>query len=304
MLSFEPVETLDRKKYREQVKRCVFSTPSCEYAYANLYAYADAYQTAWVQTDEGLFIRMNDGAAYRYLCPIASDENFESAVKRLKSHASQGGEESLHLLCLPKRAVEKLSACESDVLVDTDRGHADYLYETARLVTFSGKALHAKKNHLNRFFALYGDSYCYRPIATSDDVDACFAFNDAWYALNEGESDAALSAERTAVTKMLEGFERLGLYGGMLYVGDRLCAYTLASDNYDGAETLCVHVEKGLYDVVGVYPAIVSEFLKHVGGAYRLVNREDDLGDEGLRRSKLSYQPTAMEEKYNVRLAL
>lgn len=304
MLFFEPVETLDRKNYREQLKRCGFFTPSCEYAYANLYAYAALYQTAWAQTDEGLFLRMKNGASYRYLCPIAPEGSFDAAVKRLKAHAVESGEAELCFLCLPKSAVERLSVGQSQMAVETDPAHTDYLYETERLVTFPGKALHAKKNHLNRFFALYGDSYSYRPIAAPKDIDACLAFNDTWYALSADENSAALDAERAAVTVMLENFERLALYGGMLYVGDRLCAYTLASDNYDGAETLCVHVEKGLYDVVGVYPAIVSEFLKHVGASYRLVNREDDMGDEGLRRSKQSYQPIAFEEKYQVRITL
>lgn len=299
MLSFKPVDELDRNQYRAHLKKCAFTTSSCEYAYANLFAWSDLYHTEWAWDEAALYLRMHFENETHYLCPITPKERLKGSCESLAATERAKGKTHIRFSCLPEDYEKLLSAFWGDGLVTHDRGHADYLYETPRLVTFPGKSLHAKKNHLNRFFALYGDSFSFHSMTGStEEIACCLAFNKEWYALNSGEGDEELSEERKAVEKMLNHFSSLALCGGMLYVGERLCGYTLASDNYDGAETLCVHVEKGLYDITGVYPALCSEFLKHCGSAYALINREDDLNDEGLRRSKESYQPVRLEEKY------
>ncbi len=299
MLSFKPVEELDRNLYRAHLKKCAFTTSNCEYAYTNLFAWSDLYHTEWAEEGDALYLRMHFEGETQYLCPIVPQEHLKAACECLADVERAQGKTHIHFSCLPEDHEKLLSAFFGEGLVTHDRGHADYLYETPRLVAFPGRSLHAKKNHLNRFFALYGDSFSFHPMTGSaEELACCLAFNKEWYALNRAEMGKELSAERSAVEKMLGSFSELALCGGMLFVGERLCGYTLASDNYDGAETLCIHVEKGLYDVTGVYPAICSEFLKLYGSAYALINREDDLNDEGLRRSKESYHPVRLEEKY------
>ncbi len=303
MLSFSPVETLDRSLYRAHVKESHFFTKSCEYAYANIFAWTAMYQTKWSGGADSIFFRMRHEDDDYFLCPVTGLSNFENALSVLTEYEKKRGRESLNFVCLPKDFADVLAKLRPDAALSASRGSADYLYEREKLATFSGKALHAKKNHKNRFMALYGDSFEYRAM-TPDDVPLCKAFNEKWYAVNSAYSDFEFSNEHIATTKMLDHFELLKLTGGLIFVGGELCAYTLASDNYDGADTLDVHAEKGNYDITGVYPAICSEFLLHEGADYAFVNREDDVDDEGLRQSKLSYKPIALEEKYNASFAI
>lgn len=303
MLSFYPLKKLDRTYYRTHVKACGFHYKSCEYAYANLFSWSGMYKTVYAETEDGFFFRMHhDGADY-FLCPVVSPKAAERAFITLAGYEKERGGQCLNFVCLPGDFADVIKKIWPDAVITNSRDSADYIYETGRLATFSGKALHTKKNHRNRFFALYGDSYEYRAM-TASDIPLCLAFNKTWYALNAAYDNFEFSNERIATTRLLENFDLLHLSGGMIFANGELCAYTLASDNYDGADTLNIHTEKGLYDVEGVYPVICSEFLLHNGSPYTYVNREDDVGDEGLRKSKLSYKPLAFEEKFSASIQL
>lgn len=298
MLSFSPIEELDRTLYRSHVKSCGFYFPSCEFAYANLFAWSGMYQTSFAADESGFYFLMHHDGEQYFLCPVTSPERAGAAFDTLCSYMRGRGADRLNLICLPKVFADRLAEQFPGVSLANDRGNADYLYKTQSLATFSGKALHAKKNHRNKFFSLYAESYEYR-VMTAADAPLCRDFNRKWYSLNAEYIDEEFSAEHKATNRLLDNFEPLGLCGGMLFADGTLCAYTLASDNYDGSNTLIIHTEKGLYDIPGVYPTICSEFLLHSGADYEFVNREDDLNDEGLRKSKLSYNPIGFEEKYS-----
>jgi hypothetical protein len=81
-------------------------------------------------------------------------------------------------------------------------------------------------------------------------------------------------------------------------VDGNIAGYTVGEQTYPGSDTLCIHIEKGLYCITGVYPMLFSSFVKSLSDKFLYVNREDDLDDEGLRYSKLSYNPCAFVEKY------
>ena len=134
---------------------------------------------------------------------------------------------------------------------------------------------------------------------TADSALECIEFNREWKKLNERYDDAALSSEEKSAVIMLKNFETLKLCGGILRVDGKICGCTVGEPTYPGSDTFVVHTEKALYDTVGAYPMLFSRFLKSLGGKYKYVNREDDVGDEGLRKSKLSYNPVFLEEKYS-----
>lgn len=119
---------------------------------------------------------------------------------------------------------------------------------------------------------------------------------DEWCALNGCIHDESMQMEACAVRKALEDFIPLKLRGGMLRAGGRLVAYTLGERI--NSDTFIVHVEKAFSDVTGAYPMISRTFLEHEAAGLQYVNREDDAGDEGLRKAKLSWNPAYMLEKY------
>ena len=91
-------------------------------------------------------------------------------------------------------------------------------------------------------------------------------------------------------------FDRLGLIGGCIYVGDKLVAFTYGSPIND--HTFCVHVEKADTEYDGAFTIINREFVAHLPEQYTLIDREEDLGIPGLRQAKLSYHPAFLEKKY------
>lgn len=299
MLTFLPIGTLDRNRYRASLAAS-FPTRNCEYNYANLFAWRKALSTVYAPFEDGYLIRMSWHGETFFFSPTVSDRYFDAAVN---AAFDASGDDPLIFTGVPKDRAEALVKRFPEAVSTPDRDNFDYLYECGKLTTFSGKHLHAKKNHLNKFHALYGDTAEYRPIQTDADLDACAVMSEQWYAINaSGLADEEFRDEKQSTGELLTHFFSLSLVGGMLFVSGALCAFTLASANFDGADTLDVHTEKAFYDVDGAYPAICSAFLTHEGGAFAYVNREDDTGDEGLRQSKQSYHPVELLEKYTVRM--
>ena len=132
-------------------------------------------------------------------------------------------------------------------------------------------------------------------------VDQAKAMQEDWCTWRDCESHETLSAENQVIAKVLDNWQQLeGITGGALQVQDRLAAYTIAEELPDG--TLVIHFEKGDPDYKGSYQAINQMFLENVPGSHTLVNREQDLGNEGLRKAKLSYNPVDYVRKYRIAL--
>ena len=125
------------------------------------------------------------------------------------------------------------------------------------------------------------------------------AMQDDWCSWRDCESSSILSAENRSVHKVLAHWHELqGLTGGVIQVEDLIVAYTIAEELSE--DTIVIHYEKGCPDYKGVYQAINQMFLAGLNSSYRWVNREQDLGEEGLRKAKLSYHPVSFLKKYRV----
>lgn len=175
----------------------------------------------------------------------------------------------------------------------------DYVYRREDLATLAGKKLQPKRNHANRFARLYPD-YVFAPMTTADAPD-CLALAERWAARHSAGGDgASAGGERDAIRYVLSHWDRLGALGGTLRVDGRLVAFT-----YGGAvngTTFDVCVEKADTDYDGAYAVINRDFARSLPEQFAFVNREEDLGIEGLRRAKLSYHPHVLLEKCAVTL--
>ena len=181
------------------------------------------------------------------------------------------------------------------------RDYADYVYEAEKLATLSGKKLHSKRNHINRFKILYEERWDYERL-TEDNVEECFQMALEWRNLNEVDEDEEKNAEMSVTLNSLRLFRELQLTGGILRVDGKIVAFTLGEPLNE--DTFVVHIEKALADVEGAYTVINQQFVEHeILGKYKYVNREDDVGQEGLRKAKLSYKPAFLVEKGTVTLA-
>ena len=179
-----------------------------------------------------------------------------------------------------------------------ERDHWDYLYAAEKLDTLSGKKLHGKRNHIHRFEA--ENNWRFAPLA-HEDFPACIAMLDEWMAnCGEDEQDG-IDDEYRAICRAFEHYDALGLEGGVLWVEDRLVAFTIGE--VISTDTFNVHFEKAYADINGAYTMINREFVRYIRARHpqiQWINREDDTGRPSLRQSKLSYRPDRMVEKYKV----
>ena len=177
-------------------------------------------------------------------------------------------------------------------------GDADYVYESEKLATLSGKKLHSKRNHVNKFKIVYADRWSYEPIS-EDNLEECVQTGLKWRNENGCEEDEEKNAELCVTLNSLRLFKELDLVGGALRVDGKIIAFTIGEPLSE--DTFVVHIEKALGEIEGAYTMINQQFVQHACMDYKYVNREEDTGSEGLRKAKRSYRPAFMVEKGWVR---
>ncbi len=181
-------------------------------------------------------------------------------------------------------------------LPSEERDSHDYFYEAEKLRTLSGRKYHSKKNHYNSFLKEYGDRFEYRRLGCKDFPEA-IALMERW--AEDKEKDQHLVGERLAVEKVFKNYPKLTeTKVGGIYIDNNLEAFTFGE--LLNPDTVVVHVEKANPEIRGLYTAINKLFLENEFPDVEFVNREEDLGLEGLRQAKLSYKPIKLVEKYTL----
>lgn len=167
-----------------------------------------------------------------------------------------------------------------------ERSMHDYIYNAVDLTELSGKKYHGKRNHINAFLETYPD---YRYVrVTENELDLLRSTAATLY-----HYDDSLPDEYVAIGELLDHFGELGLRAGIIFVGNEPIAYSIGEKMCD--DTALIHVEKGNRDYRGAYPMINKLFAADFSDCTYL-NREEDMGLEGLRKAKLSYHPAFMGE--------
>nr|QGT50106.1 hypothetical protein Helico4rc_2260 [uncultured Helicobacter sp.] len=177
------------------------------------------------------------------------------------------------------------------------RDRFEYIYHLPELIELSGRKYHKKKNHLNRFWQEYPQTQ-YESLRDSL-IDEVVAVNNAWFDALPNPDDG-LKYENLGINDALKYFDALKIQGGILRYEGEIIAFSFGE--VLNSTTALIHIEKANIAYKGAYQAINQALLKNEFASLRYVNREEDLGIEGLRKAKLSYQPEFLLEKYDVRL--
>lgn len=286
--SFKTPELSDRQSVCDIIadSDCRF----CEFTFGNIYCWGGFYGTQ-IAVSDGLLVT-GDPTKGSYSYPKGRGDK-KSAVEALIDTDGFA-----RLYSLSEADKDELNALFPDRFDITERERAfDYVYESEKLRLLSGKKLAAKRNHINAF--LSDGSWEVKEI-TPADRDLLLRFNKRWCKNYCGCVDSSLKSEMCATECGINNFEALGYRGLMLYKNGVLVAYSLGEPI--NADTFCVHVEKADQSVRGAYQMINREFARMFCEDYAYINREDDAGDEGLRRAKLSYYPTDIGKKYVAKL--
>ncbi len=271
-----------------------------EYTFSNNFVYRKIYHIKVGRMNDYYVVRSGkDPNLQSYLYPSGSGDVKPVIEAMMEDAAQQGQPFRMHSVTVSQKA--NLEALFPGKFRFTEnRDSFDYIYESEALITLAGKKLHSKRNFINRFKAEQEGKWRYEPI-TPENIDACWAMNKQWCEQMGCGDDPSLADEMCAVKGCFENFQALGLSGGVLFVEDRVVAYTMGRPL--NSDTFIVHIEKAFPQVAGAYPTINQQFVSHRCGDFKYINREDDVGDEGLRKAKLSYKPAILLEKYLVELA-
>ena len=195
--------------------------------------------------------------------------------------------------------LDKLKKHWPDLTVEDNRDWYDYLYESQDIVEFAGKKYAHQRNHMRRFERDCPDWSFSR--MTADDVDEVREFYKKFIQERVKEDETA-QAEVEKIFEVLDHYEEYGFLGGIMRVEGKIAGISLGEIVRD---TLFIHIEKADVSYSGIYQKLVNSFAReYVTDKVRYINREEDVGDPGLRKSKLSYRPVKLLEKYTVKVKL
>lgn len=277
---------------------------SCDYTIGAIYQWRAYFASAVAFVGPVAVLRADypfpeDGHSYMFPIGGGGSAAIEAALDAVEEYTAALGI-PLRYCAVPEAGAAVLRARYGARAVCTvHRDWADYLYMLDDLKTFPGKRFHGQRNHLNRFYKDNPGSR-YVPI-TWDTLPRARAFLTEYVYRTPARSPIE-AEEQCRAQELLEAVSLLQLQAGYLETA-RGDIVALAIGEVVG-DTLYVHVEKARLDYPGAYQAIVSAFACHAAQPdTRYCNREDDSGEEGLRRSKEAYHPVAMIDKYWVNIA-
>lgn len=264
-----------------------------ELTFTNLFMWRRCFQTAWTVAHDCLVVVLTPPGAPPFALPPHGPGD--------KAAALDFAAEALGPLN-PGPAVQRVDRDWLDRYVDPghwraelDRDQSDYVYLSTDLINLSGQKFHGKKNHLNKFRKNY--QFEYRAL-DQDLIDRVLAMQTDWCELRQCADDPSLIDEDQAIHEALTHWGELDYIGGAIIVDDQVAAFSLGERL--NPETAVIHIEKADPNLDGLYAAINQQFCAHAWAEATYINREQDLGLEGLRRAKQSYRPVRMVDKYRL----
>lgn len=293
MLEFRDIDISDKNKINSALKKSDFM--GCEYSFAN--------NMAWKRLSDSKITFYKD---FYITCAFSTEDDIpsftfpsgEGDYKELFSEMRRFSEtqgKPLRICGVTDKLLplfDELFSKQYEAILDRDS--CDYIYYSSDLINLRGKKYHGKRNHLARFKEL---DYEFSPI-TEKDFDDCITFSTETYNSKSDGSDHSYVAEQYAINTYFSYFEELGLRGGVIRLDGKVAAVTIGEQL--NSDTFCVHIEKADTSYNGIYAGINNLFACEYASGLTYINREEDLGIEGLRKSKLSYHPVFLLNKYTI----
>jgi len=291
-LNFRNIELGDKALFEQCTKHAGFTSTDATFAY--WYAWAANGRIQFAQDEEAIYIMGNHPERKAFVSPYLKDPeiSIRPSMERLYEYLIAGGHEAKlqYVPCLTKHKI--LQDCGDMMIFEEDRDTCEYVYRSEDLINLAGKKYHSKRNHINTYlknntfeYVEYGDEY----------FDDCIAIHLAW-SDDKDVSNSDSTGELSAITRLLKNRKELGVIGCVIKVEGAVRAFSLASAISD--EIADVHIEKCHPDYKSLYPIVNREFVKNQLSRFELINREEDMGNPGLRKAKMSYHPVMFNCRY------
>ena len=272
---------------------------NCDLNVANICSWQFLYHTEWAVVDGFLVLRFVESGHVTYMKPIGKGD-LRPVLHRLMADARSLGD-TLRVACVCPCAQALMDESMPGAFTyAVNRDKSDYLYLRDKLVTLTGKKLQPKRNHISKFKRLYPD-YEYRLLTEAMAAD-CIRLGEEWCQTNDSGMLRAMQAEQRMIRYALSHMDALHIVGGTLWVEGKMVAFTFGSRINGEAFDVCVEKADTSYE--GAYAMINNEFVSRLPEDIVYINREEDLGLEGLRKAKLSYYPDLILDKMVATLTL
>ena len=290
MLEFKRISKEDKEELLEYTKKA--DTRNCEFSIGNIYLWNNCENLKYCIFEDILLYRLVSGKDAIY-SPVGLPKDIDGFMKAIEKDARANGEN----LILNNLSEDMIRIIEhryvGEYSFGFDRDDSDYIYKVSDLINLSGAKYHGKKNHLNKFFKNF--DFVYEEI-TPENIPECREMKNCWAAQKQEESGDSFEEELEILDEAFDSYEELRFTGGLIRIDNRVAAFTFG-EAVNG-DTFVTHFEKAYENIPGLYQAINQQFAQNALKDYIYVNREDDMGIEGIRRAKLSYRPVMMWDKY------
>ncbi len=262
-----------------------------EFTFTNLFIWSKPKNIKYSLYDEGLIMKASDREGRPYFLPPIGYNNCEEILKFIMDYGRLNGINLIELLPEFQKKYIKHQPCR----IITDRNSFDYIYKSQSLATLKGWRLDGKRGFIKKFEQNYKYEYVRYDKSYEND---CLSLYKTWMG-EKHKIDKGINDEHIVFEEFIENFDKLDAVGGLIYIGGKLVAFSFGERLND--TTFVIHFEKADTDYPGSYQVINQEFVRNeVADFYPFVNREQDMGIEGLRKAKLSYAPFRLLKKYTV----
>ena len=298
IINFQELKQKDKAVFDSFFKADYYE--NSHFTFTNLFMWRKPYHMEWCVEDGILFLKSKWETDEFILQPFGPQGKMQLAIKKLVDYFSAIGK-PLIFYGLEKRMADELEKFpDAKFNIIEDRDNFDYVYSSEDLIYLRGRKFHSKKNHLNNFRKNYPNAQ-YIPI-TDEVITLCKLTVNGWYKTRSQDmpDDPFIAAERDAIIEVLNNFADLALKGGAVINDGRIIAFTFGEQL--NTDTAVIHVEKADPDINGAYTFINQAFVLNEWQNMKFINREEDMGIDGLRKAKESYRPVKMIKKYNAEI--
>ena len=289
MLNFRQIEIDDYEKVSQLFAES--GIENCEHCFATMLVWSKRHDVKIAVEENIVFMRSMGREHIWYLYPRGDMDKTQAIEKIIRDADGK----KISIYGIDESNAVFLQENFGDIFdVTEDRDGSDYLYKTEDLATLPGKNYQKKRNHVSRFLRENPD---YRFIKISgDNIDVAKQFLTDWCAHYNADNSWDLVSEQRGIELLLDNFDSLQLMGAMIETDGKIVAMSLAAPI--NSRMVDVLVEKAYHDVNGAYAIINRDFAANCFQSFELINREDDMGMENLRKAKMSYFPYEIRKKY------
>ncbi|GAA3647085.1 DUF2156 domain-containing protein [Asaccharospora irregularis] len=275
---------------------------ACEYCFTTLYMWQHVYKTGYyIGDDFAVLVGEYEGNSFSIL-PLATKERLPEVIDFVIDYFKNINKK-VYLRGITKEIIDVLNETHPGKFeYIEERDLFDYIYDAESLRTLAGRKNQKKRNHINYFLKEYDGRFEYK-LLDKENFDECLKLMKDW-TINKEEHDSfdeGMDDELVAIKKIFNNYDilkdRVKVFG--IYIDGKLEAFSIGE--FLNENMALIHIEKANPEIRGLYPLINQQFLVKEFADVEFVNREEDLGIEGLRKAKLSYHPCRFVEKYTVR---